>query len=64
MLKANLSNEGSEAVRDNDVMNTDLQEENINSHDGVDIDMNDIVVIDEYDSTKNDGKLEERKKVT
>lgn len=26
------------------------------SNDGLDIDMTDIVVIDEYDSTKNDGK--------
>lgn len=44
--------------------NTDSHEDSVNSHDGMDIDMNDIVVIDEYDSTKNDGKLSERKKVS
>lgn len=36
-----------------------VQEDNINSHDGMDIDMTDIVVIDEYDSTKADAKSDE-----
>lgn len=32
------------------------------SNDGMDIDMSDIVIIDEYDSTKNESKQEELEK--
>lgn len=40
----------------------DVLDENLNSNDGMDIDMADIVVIDEYDSTKTDAKLEDASK--
>lgn len=40
----------------------DTHNENLNSSDGMDIDMADIVVIDEYDSTKADAKSEDASK--
>lgn len=41
---------------------SDALDENANSNDGMDIDMTDIVVIDEYDSTKVESKSDEASK--
>lgn len=41
---------------------SDALDDNVNSNDGMDIDMADIVVIDEYDSTKADAKSDEASK--
>lgn len=68
IFAADVKSEDIKRIKDNNenigTNNTDSHEDSVNSHDGMDIDMNDIVVIDEYDSTKNDGKLSERKRVS
>lgn len=65
--------EATSANQENDDIAGDADDQNANkansdaqeclSNDGMDIDLADIVVIDEYDSTKNDKPEESSKKV-